>query len=301
MRYIFGPVSSRRFGSSLGIDLSPDKKCCNYDCLYCELKAAKVVSAIAHPPKVADIISELKVAIKEFGTSDVITLTANGEPSLYPYLGELIDEINAIKTTQKTLILSNGSSVFDERAVSAMKKFDIVKFSLDSATQRTFRLIDRGIKNLNIDEMIEKMSAFCRDFSGDLVMEVLVLEGFNDNDEEFAKLNAAFAKIRPTRVDISTLDRPPAHKEAKAVNSETIVHLSSLINSVPVSIACRKPLPNKFDFSIKELEKILALRPQSEFDVKNNYSDKSKKNLQSLIDSGIVITQNLAGVKFFRV
>ena len=76
MKYIFGPVSSRRFGVSLGVDLSPDEKCCNYDCLYCELKVARVVSAIKNPPKVADIISELKVAIKEFGTTDVITLTA---------------------------------------------------------------------------------------------------------------------------------------------------------------------------------------------------------------------------------
>ncbi|MDN2818307.1 radical SAM protein, partial [Campylobacter jejuni] len=72
---------------------------------------AKVVSMIEEPPLVKDIISELKEALKEFPNVDVITLTANGEPSLYPNLKELIEELNAIKTTQKTLILSNGTAV----------------------------------------------------------------------------------------------------------------------------------------------------------------------------------------------
>ena len=65
MRYTFGPVNSRRFGISLGIDLSPDTKSCNFDCVYCELKGAKPVSFIPNPPKVEDIISQVKEALKK--------------------------------------------------------------------------------------------------------------------------------------------------------------------------------------------------------------------------------------------
>ena len=34
---IFGPIHSRRLGSSLGINLMPDYgKICSFDCIYCE-------------------------------------------------------------------------------------------------------------------------------------------------------------------------------------------------------------------------------------------------------------------------
>ena len=59
-KYIFGPVASRRFGMSLGIDLSPDKKRCNFDCIYCELEPAKPITSYDNPPKVDEIINEVK-------------------------------------------------------------------------------------------------------------------------------------------------------------------------------------------------------------------------------------------------
>lgn len=74
-KFIFGPVSSRRFGSSLGIDLSPGQKSCNFDCLYCELKKAKTIRAIKNEPNSKVIINELKNALNEFKDIDVITLT----------------------------------------------------------------------------------------------------------------------------------------------------------------------------------------------------------------------------------
>ena len=36
MKYIFGPVPSRRLGQSLGIDTIP-LKTCNWNCIYCQL------------------------------------------------------------------------------------------------------------------------------------------------------------------------------------------------------------------------------------------------------------------------
>lgn len=300
MKYIFGPVASRRFGSSLGIDLSPEQKCCNYDCLYCELKKAKVIDNITNPPQICDILDELNLALKEHTNIDVITITANGEPSLYEDLGELICEINKIKTTQKTLILSNGSAVLYEQRMANLMKFDIVKFSLDSAIQKTFRKIDRSIKNYNIDEMIEKMAKFRAKFSGELVMEVLVIEGFNDNEDEFKALNLAFSKIKPHRIDISSIDRPPAH-EVKSVSFEKLQNLASLITAAPVAIASKKALKNQINLTKFELIKLLKLRPQSEFDVQNNFSASTKEILQNLIDEKIAVKSNLAGISFYLI
>ncbi|WP_457599000.1 radical SAM protein, partial [Hydrogenimonas sp.] len=88
---IFGPIPSRRFGVSLGIDLSPGRKQCNFDCLYCELSPSKPVERSENPPPVERIITELADALEEHPDTEVITLTANGEPTLYPDLEELID------------------------------------------------------------------------------------------------------------------------------------------------------------------------------------------------------------------
>ena len=99
---IFGPIPSRRFGISLGIDLSPTKKQCNFDCLYCELEGAKTVEKMDEFPSVEDIIKEIQNSFSNHPKIDVLTLTCNGEPTLYPKLNELIDEINKIKGNTKT-------------------------------------------------------------------------------------------------------------------------------------------------------------------------------------------------------
>ena len=299
MPLIFGPVASRRFGSSLGIDLSPEQKCCNYDCLYCELAKAKVMDKSINPPSPNEIISELKAAISRFGATDVITLTANGEPTLYPHLKELISQINAIKTTQKSLILSNGSAALYAQRLDALKELDIVKFSLDSAVQSTFRRIDRGIKNYSVEQMIENMASFSKQFKGELVLEVLVVQGFNDSELEFSALNTAFDKIKPARVDISSIDRPPAH-DVKGVSAQKLDELARLITSAPAFCAHKTPLKEPKNLSQDELLKLLKMRPQSEHDAQNNLTKSTQELLQSLQKSGKIYTQNLAGVIFYR-
>lgn len=110
---IFGPVNSRRFGLSLGVDLSPFEKICNFDCVYCELAPKKPISSQTKSIAPQIIIDELKKVLETGVKFDVLTLTANGEPSLYPHLKELVAELKKLSLKQKILILSNGSSVLD--------------------------------------------------------------------------------------------------------------------------------------------------------------------------------------------
>ena len=109
MKILFGPVSSRRFGRSLGIDLSPSKKQCNFDCVYCELDPKKAQEKQDEIISIDKIISEVKVMLEKNVEFDFLTLTANGEPSLYPYLNELILSLRSIAKDKKLLILSNGT------------------------------------------------------------------------------------------------------------------------------------------------------------------------------------------------
>ncbi|EAL8960873.1 radical SAM protein [Campylobacter jejuni] len=300
MKILFGPVSSRRFGRSLGIDLSPNKKQCNFDCVYCELDPKKAQEKQDEIISIDKIISEVKVMLEKNVEFDFLTLTANGEPSLYPYLNELILSLRSIAKDKKLLILSNGTAVLDEDKFNALLKLDVVKFSLDSAVAKTFYRIDRALKNIDLEKMIEKMADFRARFNGDLIMEILVVKDLNDNEEEFKALNQALKKIMPLRVDLSTIDRPPAYA-VKKVSEEKLLELSKLIDSTPVLLAKKHYEGEKLSFNEEELLKMLHLRSQSEIDIEVKFDKQSKTLLNQLIKEKKVKILDLAGVKFYKV
>ena len=120
------------------------KKQCNFDCLYCELEGAKTVDKMDTYPSVKDIINAVKESFFNHPKIDVITITCNGEPTLYPKLNQLVDELNKIKKETKTLILSNGSTIYKDEVFNALLKIDIVKLSLDCVSEKCFKnLIDK--------------------------------------------------------------------------------------------------------------------------------------------------------------
>ena len=297
---VFGPINSRRFGMSLGIDLSPKQKSCNFDCVYCELKGAKPVEEIENPPSIDEIISALKEALKVHQNIDVITLTANGEPTLYPHLKELITKVNELKGRAKTLILSNGSGVRDQKICEALQGLDIVKFSLDSAVQSTFKKIDRNKSGIEVNELIKAMAKFRKEFKGELVLEILVVAEFNDKEEEFMALNEAINEIAPHRVDVGTIDRPPAYN-VKGVDTSRLEELVSKINGVPVTIARAHKIEQKYEFSKSEILAMLERRPQTTANVEENFSEHSKQILNKLLQDGAVYQTDVAGVKFYKL
>ncbi|HEB9419171.1 TPA: radical SAM protein [Campylobacter coli] len=299
MKILFGPINSRRFGRSLGIDLSPSKKQCNFDCVYCELEAQKPQAKQDKIVSVEEIVLEVQNILEKNISFDFLTLTANGEPSLYPHLEELISSLRKIAKDKKLLILSNGTAVLDQDKFNALLKLDVVKFSLDSAISKTFYRIDRALKNIDLEKMIEKMAEFKTQFKGDLVMEILVVKDLNDNEEEFIALNQALAKIAPLRVDLSTIDRPPAYA-VKKVSEERLLELSKLITSTPVLLPKRHYEGEKLNFNEEELLKMLHLRSQSEIDIENKLDKASQVLLDKLIKEEKVKILNLAGVKFYK-
>ncbi|MCH5335872.1 MAG: radical SAM protein [Campylobacter sp.] len=300
MKIVFGPISSRRFGLSLGVDLSPALKQCNFDCVYCELSAAKGIKQQNLVVSVKEILDEVSLSLEKGVEFDVLTLTANGEPSLYPHLKELIMALKKMLKDKKILILSNGTAVLDRDKFEALLELDIVKLSLDSAISKTFYKIDRALKSIDLNLMIEKMTEFSKLFKGELVIEILVVSGFNDTIEEFKALDKALEKISPLRVDLSTIDRPPAYP-VKAVSEQKLNELAKFIKSVPVVIAKRHfSEEKKLDLSKEELLKMLYLRPQNELDVQMKFSDETLKNLNELLTKGRVRILDLAGVKFYK-
>lgn len=297
---IFGPIPSRRFGISLGIDLSPSSKQCNFDCLYCELEPAKTVSKMTTYPSVQEVITEVSKSFEKHPDIDVITLTANGEPTLYPKLDELIDEINKIKGKAKTLILSNGSTIYDENVFNTLLKLDTVKLSLDCVSQNCFKKLDRIHENIDIEKIVESMIKFSQKTKNQFVLEILFVKDLNDKDEEIELLYDAVRRINPSRVDIGTIDRPPAYK-VQAVAYETLEKVANTFEGINVNIAYKNRPKLTSSFSLEEITSMLKRRPLTKEDIENMYDDKSKIILSELVKKAEVSLINSSGVEFYKI
>lgn len=300
MNTIFGPVHSRRFGVSLGIDLSSSTKQCNFDCLYCELAPAIPLTHQHTVTPVETILTELTDALVKHPDIDVITLTANGEPTMYPNLAELISRLNAIKGNKELLILSNSACLSDEKVFNALLSLDQVKLSLDAATPEVFKKIDRPAEGIRIDGVIANIQRFSHSFSGKLFIEILFVRGVNDTPEEIAALNKALLPVHCVRIDIGTVDRPPAYGVQGLEFSELYAISRQFDPALPIHIVSRThaaSTPSRYTGD--EILTTLDKRPLTQEDIDALFDEESKNRLENLIQEGKIVPFERSKIIFY--
>ncbi len=297
MNIIFGPINSRRFGTSLGIDLSPFSKQCNFDCLYCELAPMATVEAQTQVVEVAEIINELKNHLNT--RIDVITLTANGEPTLYPHLSELIDQIDKIKNSTQTLILTNSAALVDKKVFETLLQLDQVKLSLDAISSDIFKKIDRPHESIKIEEVVQRVQEFSKVYKGKLFIEILFVHGLNDTKEEVTKLNKVLMTLNSTRIDLGTIDRPPAYP-VMGISYKELFDISLMFdNSLPIHIASRiHAEPNNAYYSNEDILNTLDKRPLTMEDINLLFDEESKSRLNILIKEEQIVKRVVGNLEF---
>lgn len=300
MSTIFGPVHSRRFGVSLGVDLSSSGKQCNFDCLYCELAPMPAMTHQHAVTPVEAVISDLKDALSKDTAIDVITITANGEPTMYPYLGELIGQIDTIKGTIQTLILSNSACLGNDEVFSTLLKLDQVKLSLDAATPAVFKKIDRPAEGIEIASIIENITRFSSLYKGKLFIEILFVKGVNDALSEIEALNDALLGIRCERIDIGTIDRPPAYP-VQGINFEELYALSRRFDpSLPIHIVSRTHVSaSQSPYSDEEILTTLNKRPLTMEDIDALFDKESKERFKNMLHQGKITQIERSNIIFF--
>ncbi len=294
----FGPVNSRRFGISLGIDLSPTHKQCNFDCLYCELEKQKTIAVQTDSIGVENYIKEVQAALIKYPETQVLTITANGEPTMYPYLEKLVDRLIKIKGETKLLILSNSSLISNEKIAKTLHKIDIVKLSLDCATKECFSKLDRIDKSINYEDIIEGIITFSKTHTKELVIEVLFVDTINNKQDEIDKIYTILKQINPTRVDIGTIDRPPAY-DVKAISFEELDSIAHQFIGLNVTVAHRHKIKLSKSLNEDEILNLLDKRPQTKEDLENLLDEKSLQIFHDLLEIDQITTRNQAGVLFY--
>lgn len=209
-KHLFGPVPSRRLGMSLGVDLVPHKVC-SFNCIYCECgKTTNLTTERKEYVPVDDVLKELEDFFHTKPDPDYITFSGAGEPTLNSRFGEVLTFIKSKKPGIPLAVLTNGSLLSNPEVRKELLMSDLVLPSLDAATEKAFRKIDRPSGRVKLDEYIRGLVDFRKEFSGKIWLEIFILPGMNDDIENLDALKLAIGKIRPDAVQLNTLDRPGA-------------------------------------------------------------------------------------------
>ena len=300
-KFVFGPVVSRRLGRSLGVDPVPFKTC-TYDCIYCQLgKTARKTAEIKEYVKIEPVISELKRAIDEFH-ADYITLSGSGEPTLNSGLGEMIREIKKI-TAVPVCVLTNGSLLSREEVRERLREADLVIPSLDASSAETFKVINRPHPSVKFPEMAEGIRKFRETFNGKLYLEIMIIDGLNDSEEEINGFIPLIKRINPDIVQINTVARPPAYRNAGSAPPEKLRRIRELFGDKAEIIVPGKTAGGEPRSMLRVLE-IIGRRPLSADDISIHAGlnrNEAAKCLASLVKEGVIENELVGDELYYTV
>lgn len=215
MKYIYGPIKSRRLGLSLGLSLSADKKC-NLNCVYCQWGRTPVtVSERKEHVSSSDIIAELNAWFKAHPQKakelNFVTISGLGEPTLNTCIGDLISRLR-VATGAKIALITNSTLLGDPQVRKSILGVDLIVPSLDSVDPGIFRLIDRPHAGIELEKIIEGLVSLRKEFRGEIWLEVMLVSGINDDAGHIKALGSVIQRINPDRIQLNSPVRSTAEK-----------------------------------------------------------------------------------------
>jgi wyosine [tRNA(Phe)-imidazoG37] synthetase (radical SAM superfamily) len=247
MKYVFGPVPSRRLGQSLGIDTIP-LKTCNWNCVYCQLGRTQPVT---HTRKdylpTADILAEVEQAraAHKPGDIDWITFVGSGEPTLHASIGWLIAQVKAL-TDIPVAVITNGSLLYEPQMRRDLAAADAVLPTLDAGTPELYRRINRPHPEATFERLVSGLVDFRHQYSGWLWVEVMLVRGLNDTEQVLRDIASILRRVEPDEIHISLPTRPPAETWVQPADDEAVLRALAILGEVAHVL---HPAAGNFDVS----------------------------------------------------
>ena len=219
---VYGPVDSRRFGRSLGINFLPtDRRLCNFNCVYCQYGPAKATGAAVFP-SLQRICEEARLRfLLEAGSKvDWIMISGNGEPTLHPEFPQAVEALVALRDEflpgVPIGILSNSSTCSRPAVRASLRRLDGCFLKLDAADAALFQRVNRPTNGKNVKKVVESLSGM-----PNIVIQSMFVRGRGNNTTTPAVRQwiRALGSIRPESVQIYTIDRPTADRRVRAVSN----------------------------------------------------------------------------------
>ncbi|MFH1263681.1 MAG: radical SAM protein [Pseudomonadota bacterium] len=228
---IYGPVRSRRFGSSLGLNLFPGTaKICSFECPYCQLGNAEISFETAEKtdlPGPEEIAKDLAEALTEMASTvrdlNCLTFSGNGEPTAHPRFPEIVNAVREMRNRMvplaRIVVLTNGAHLDRPGMIDALNACDDVVAKIDAGTEETFRGVNQPAKSVTLSGIVSRLRSLHR-----VVVQTMFVTGEVDNTTE-AEIDAWLGhlrSIRPAAIQIYTLDRVPADRSVLPVEPERL-------------------------------------------------------------------------------
>lgn len=226
-KYLFGPVPSRRFGRSLGVDLVP-RKTCTLNCIFCEVGATTCLTLARkeYVPR-SEIERELKEWRAGGGTADFVTVTGSGEPTLHTGFGGILEFIkNEIKL--KSALLTNSTFLHLPEVRRAASSADVIKVTLSAWDEDSFRAISRPHAGVHFASIVEGLKCLRNEYPGAIWMEVFIVPGLNSDLQPIKAIAAVARTIQPDRIQLNTAVRPTAEGRVGVVSTDFLNEISVL-------------------------------------------------------------------------
>lgn len=303
MSHLFGPVPSRRLGRSLGVDLIP-RKTCPYDCLYCEVGSTTQQTLARREYHTETIIQELAEYLRgPEAELDFITLAGSGEPTLNLGLGKIIQAIKKMSSTP-VAVLTNGALLYLPEVRRELAGADVILPSLDSAIEETWRAINRPLPEMSLAQMIEGLEALRREYPGQIWLEIMILKGLNDTEEELEALRRVIQRLAPDKVQLNTAVRPVVDDLAQPLTLEEMQAVADFFGEgAEVIASSARPVSAETAVSDARFLEMLARRPMTAPDLAQVLGlplDLVQERLKRLCKSGLIDHSLYQNQGFYR-
>ena len=283
-KYLFGPVVSRRYGQSLGVDLILPKTC-SFNCIFCQIgETPQTTVTLQELPPIKEVLTELKRWISEGGETDFITVAGSGEPTLHKHFGDILKFTHS-ETAFQSLLLSNGSLFSLKDVRNQAKMADVVKISLHAWNQESFQKITHADPSLHFDTIIDGYRRFREIYSGKIDLEVFVVPGLNDKTEQMEEISGIVRSFAPDSVYLNSAVRPPADASVKEAPPDMIKRLSNIFGDLAVGTLSAAPSSTQ-RYSTSALTELISRHPTSlnqlakQFDIPHDEMHKKLVELE---------------------
>ena len=215
---VFGPIRSRRLGSSLGVNILPSKgKLCNFDCVYCECGWNRDGVSDRKFPTLAEVEDALESKISTLAADgvpvDSITFSGNGEPTVNPDFPEIIDVVLRLRDrfypSAKVSVLSNATMLDRNEVFEALRKVDNPILKIDAPNDALVTMINKPQGSYSLENVVARMA----EFKGDFVLQTMFLRSPDfDLGQTVEDWRNIVRRLKPRETMVYTIDRETPDK-----------------------------------------------------------------------------------------